>query len=370
MEKVVCAGALALIREHGLDVEEVRADCQQPHVTKQFVTDMLSVKGILAPPSPASKMKRLQPPSMSPRALATVRSAVAPAPKPSVVPMPTTTDPLLLSGCTIEVPWLTVDNKEEVMTGTLEYVVGVSRLQCKGVHGRTQYRIVFQGREPAGGLLTCWKWLRRRPYKVVVPIKQPSRNWTRTEERAMLRRLKSGESFESMAKGLGRTSYAINNRYQRLMHPDRYGETTHVGSGGGGNRNIKWRYEVAGAMKLLGGYGTLSAVCDQVKGLLGTGLEKLQGKAPSSSLEAWQMRVSSTLSQFPEFQKTDEKSSRISVGSTSAAGRKKTSRVWAYRPELAPDEAISGKAKPTIRKHKHLNAKERKKGFDGVPMKL
>tara|TARA_B110000046_G_scaffold4391_1_gene4740 strand:+ start:1006 stop:1554 length:549 start_codon:yes stop_codon:yes gene_type:complete len=177
------------------------------------------------------------------------------------------------------------------------------------------------------------------------------RPWSEAEDKAMLRRLKAGETQKSVGLSLGRTLSAIMGRKGRKTNKNfasQAGEQprTH-------DRSIGWRYEAQAALRRLGGKGTASEIIEEAEKAVRLQLsEKHKEVAPGEQAPRWHMRLNFALSQNEEFERTEEK-----APSTFDGGMRP---VWRLNEALAPEAPeVWADGKPKERKFKWLNARER-----------
>ena len=246
------------------------------------------------------------------------------------------TDPLLFDGCQIEVDWETTVGTVEPMIGTIHFLNESSRRRGSGpskfkprlTRGSTRYRIMFKDREPACGVTTKWKRLRKKKLKVVGSARPTKRGkWTSAEDEALIRRHKAKETFRSIGVSLGRSGASCGSRHCVLTNK-------RFAPFGGGNqgvprdRSIHWRSIVARALHEIGGRGTMTAIHKAVENIM-TGLltDRHRAIAPGHTHPRWHLLVSFQLSHSEEFQVT---------GEFERGEHGHRQHVWVYHAELAP----------------------------------
>lgn len=132
---------------------------------------------------------------------------------------------------------------------------------------------------------------------------QPKKRWSKQEDAALQARRLAGEPYDSLALSLGRTLKAVANRANQLLDPSytRASGTAGVHTGA----RVNWRARVAEALRLLPDCrGTTQQICAKVETLPPV-MGKLDRRTypGSQKMERWQHRVSTALSENPEFAK-------------------------------------------------------------------
>ena len=112
-------------------------------------------------------------------------------------------DALFLDGCTIRIQW--PQNRK----GRARLRTGVVALRALGAQGPKYWLHTVRRRGGTRERKTSWSKLRARWYEVVSSPRQAPRRWSAAEVAAARERLASGESAESVGRGLGRSAQAV-----------------------------------------------------------------------------------------------------------------------------------------------------------------
>ena len=341
MKLVPTPAVLKKAAELGVDVEALRRDCEAKNKSFISVRDVEPFARSIEGSNENAK------------------TAAAPVREAAPVRAAVISDPLFLHGNTIETTW----KRGRKLVGKVYFCANASRPRIGKRRGRTKYLIVFEGRK-ADGARTSWNRLKAHGYCVIASPREVVKytNWSDADDKALRRRQGAGESHRSLACSFGRTIKGIDSRLARLnskaFAPSAqrcYGKK---------DRSIRWREVVAQALKQLGGRGAAHSIRNEIE-QMGILREHHYITVPGMQDPVWHHRVACALAapDNEEFEKTAEKQQ--------IEGQRAMGSVWAYRPDRAPNEPVEWPdGKPRERKYKHMNAKEKKKGYDGVPMKI
>ena len=341
MKLVPTPAVLKKAAELGVDVEALRRDCEAKNKSFISVRDVEPFARSIEGSNENAK------------------TAAAPVREAAPVRAAAISDPLFLHGNTIETVW----KRGRTLVGKVYFRANASRPRIGKRRGRTKYLIVFEGRK-VDGARTSWNRLKAHGYCVIASPREvaKSKAWSDADEKALRRRHGAGESYRSLACSLGRTSTAISLRLSRLNNKAFAPSAQRCWSKM--DRSIRWREVVAQALKQLGGRGAAHSIRNEIE-QMGILREHHYNTAPGLQDPMWHCLVSNALSarKNEEFEKTAEKQK--------STGKRSMTSVWAYHPDRAPIEPVEWPdGKPRERKYKRMNAKEKKKGYDGVPMKI
>ena len=211
----------------------------KPPNAAPFLRDLLELPGVDVRPDSIAGLDALDTPEHRAwvvAALSGLPLGGAPAPVRAAPPPPAVAaasgDTLFFDGCKIRVMWpQRRKGRARLRTGVLSLRSGGDG---GGVRGPKYWLHTERERGGVRERRTTWGGLRERWYEVLSSPREAPHRWSAAEVAAARERLASGESAESVGRGLGRSALAVEGKARAAGKKAKREELEEVGGEGGG----------------------------------------------------------------------------------------------------------------------------------------